>query len=141
MVLNYHGLYITQEQIVHKVFGGQYDAPAYLNQILHALSGWAPDTRGRYSGVHASLYGISNSQLVADLANNWPLIVGFRGWRIGHAVVLSAVEYLKLGTTFPLLTKAIYRDPWPGQVSKQETIWALFRARTQYMIRIWVTRQ
>jgi hypothetical protein len=70
MVLNCHGLYITQEQIVQKVFGGLYDAPAYLNQILCALTGWAPDTRGPLSAIHAALYGLTPSLLIADLSND-----------------------------------------------------------------------
>src|SRR5262245_47098196 len=49
MVLNYHGLYVTQEQVVQRIFGQQADSPADENRILTALSGWAPDIRGRFS--------------------------------------------------------------------------------------------
>jgi len=45
MVLNYHGLYVTQEQIVQRVFGLPLDTPAYLQHILYALTGWAPGHR------------------------------------------------------------------------------------------------
>jgi hypothetical protein len=112
MVLNYHGLFVTQEQIVQRVFGHQVDSPAYLNQMLYALSGWAPDTRGRFSTIHASLLGVTLAQIFADLSNNWPLTVGFRGLPIRHACVLTAVTYMHLFRPgFPFLSKAIYRDP------------------------------
>ena len=140
MVLNYHGLNVTQEQIVQRVFGGMYDAPANLNQISYALTGWAPDTRGRFSTIHATLCGLTPSQLITDLSNNWPLIVGLRGWPIGHACVLTTVEYTRIMSGFPWLTKAIYRDPWPGHFSRNEMLWQAFQLRTQYLIRVWVNR-
>ena len=117
-----------------------YDAPANLNQILYALTGWAPDTRGRFSTIYATIYGLTPSQLITDLSNNWPLIVGLRGWPIGHACVLTTVEYTRIMSGFPWLTKAIYRDPWPGHFSRNEMLWQAFQLRTQYLIRVWVNR-
>lgn len=46
MLLNYHGLFVAQEQIVQRIYGAQVDYPAQPAQILAALSGWAPDVRG-----------------------------------------------------------------------------------------------
>lgn len=140
MVLNYHGLYVTQEQIVQRAFGLPLNTPAYLQHIIYALTGWAPDARGRFSEIHATLYGLTVSQLIIDLANNWPLIVGFRGNPIGHTCVLTAVEYLQFTNGFPILTKAIFRDPWPGNYSKQELTWVVFRLWASFLVRVWVTR-
>ena len=76
MVLNYHGLYITQEQIVQRVFGMQVNSPGQPQQILAALSGWAPDYRGRYSSIYASPYIMQGSEIVRDLALPAELMVG-----------------------------------------------------------------
>jgi hypothetical protein len=140
MVLNYHGLFVTQEQVVQRVFGLQYNYPANPNQILYALSGWAPDTRGRLSEIYAEYYSFTPFQLVTDLSNNWPLLVGSRINPIGHTCVLTAVEYLQFITGVPILTKAIFRDPWPGNFSKQESAWVYFSLSTAFFIRIWVSR-
>lgn len=140
MILNYHGLFVAQEQIVQRVFGSSLDTPAYLQHILFALSAWAPDTRGRFSEIHATQFGLTVSQLITDLANNWPLLVGFRGNPIGHTCVLTAVEYLQFASGFPILTKAIIRDPWPGNYSKQEATWAVFRLKISFLVRVWVSR-
>jgi len=141
MILNYHGLYVSQEQIVQRAFGQLVNSPAFLNQMLLALSGWAPDTRGRASTIHATLLGATPAQIVADLSNNWPLIVGFRGSPIGHACVLTAVEYMQFFFPgIPFITKAICRDPWPGNFSKQWALWAYFQFRSAYLVRVWVNR-
>lgn len=92
MVLNFHGLYVQQEEVVQRVFGASYDSAANLQQILYALRGWGPDTRGRFSQIYAIPYVQNNTQLVTDLANKWPLVVGFAGRPIGHACVLTAVN-------------------------------------------------
>ena len=41
MVLNNHGLRVTQEQVVQRIFGESVNAPGQPAQILAALSGWA----------------------------------------------------------------------------------------------------
>jgi len=141
MVLNYHGLRVQQEQIAQRIFGASYDLPANLEQILYALSGWAPDTRGRFSQIHAVPYVLNNSQLVSDLANKWPLVVGFSGNPNGHACVLTAVKYsLAPPVNQPFLLSAIIRDPWPGNVGKQEIAWPPDRSPFNFSVRVSVTR-
>ena len=92
MVLNYHGLFVSQEQIVHRIYGDLVDRPAGPNEILEALSGWAPDARGRFSSIYATPYIVRGSDIVRDLASRWPIVVGLRGEPIGHAYVLTAVQ-------------------------------------------------
>lgn len=69
MVLNYHGLYVSQEQIVGRIFGNLVDRPGQPHEILEALSGWAPDIRGRFSSISATTYTVRGSQIVEDLAH------------------------------------------------------------------------
>ena len=142
MVLNYHGLYVAQEQVVQRIYGAQVDRPADPNQILHALTGWAPDSRGRYSSIHANPYTYSGSQIVQDLANRWPLIVGLRNpsGGIGHAVVLTAVYYSVDQLNNPIFQGVVIRDPWPGSPSRQEMPWNEFQSRLMFMTHIYVNR-
>lgn len=142
MVLNYHGLYVAQEQVVQRIYGTLIDRPAQPNQILHALTGWAPDNRGRYSSIHANPYTFSGAQIVQDLANRWPLIVGLKSanGEIGHAVVLTGVYYSVDNFNNPIFRGVIIRDPWPGSPSRQELSWNEFQMRLIFMTHIYVTR-
>lgn len=142
MVLNYHGLYVSQEQIVQRIYGTQIDRPANSNQILNALTGWAPDSRGRYSSIHANPYTSSGSEIVKALANKWPLIVGLRNPQggIGHAVVVTAVYYSVDQYNNPVFRSVVIRDPWPNSPSKQELSWNEFQSRLMFMTQVYVNR-
>lgn len=141
MVLNYHGLYVRQEEIVQRIYGQQTDQPANPNQILAALSGWAPDTRGRYSTIHASPYVLSGNQIVQDLAQKWPMIVGLQNpGAIGHAVVLTAIIYSVDRFNNPVFHGVVIRDPWPGSASRQELSWDEFQSRLNFIARVYVQR-
>lgn len=138
MVLNYHGLLVEQEAIVERIYGSQVDLPAQPPQILAALSGWAPDVRGGYSAVQASPYTYADSQIVVDLANRWPLIVGLMNpdGRGGHAVVLTGVTYSVDAYNNPLFHSFIIRDPWPNSPSRQELSYEEFRSRLSFMAHV-----
>lgn len=141
MVLNYHGLFVSQEEIVQRIFGGQIDMPAQPVHILAALTGWAPDTRGRYSAIQASPYTFSGSQIVQDLAYRWPLIVGLRNANgSGHALVLTAVYYSVDQWNNPIFQRVVLRDPWPENPSRQEMSWAEFQQRLMFWAHIHVQR-
>ena len=141
MLLNYHGLFVNQEQIVQRIYGAQVDLPAEPLQILAALSGWAPDARGRYSAIYASPYTSSGSQLVQDLAYRWPIIVGLRNpGGGGHAVVLTAVYYSVDQWNNPVFQSVVIRDPWPTNPSRQQLSWAEFQQRVMFMAHVRVQR-
>lgn len=140
MVLNYHGLYVTQEEIVNRVCGDLYDTPATLDGILVALSGWAHDYRGGVSTIHAQSYVINNAQLINDLAYDWPLIIGFHGIPIGHTCVLTAVYYSMTSQLQPYIYKGIIRDPWPGNESRQEYDWNEILKCMSFLVRVYVNR-
>ena len=141
MVLNYHGLYVTQEQVVQRIYGALLDRPAQPAQIMQALSGWAPDARGRRSTIHASNYIFRGSEIVNDLGYGWPIIVGLRGNPIGHAYVLTGVYYsVDWRTNEPIFDRVVLRDPWPGSPSRQEMSWYEFQSRLSFATRVRVGR-
>lgn len=142
MVLNWHGLYVTQQQVVDRVYGDQVDLPASPDQILYALSGWAPDTSGRFSQIYANPYVLTTDQVINDLAYRWPLIVGLNNPNggVGHAVVLTAV----IGHVDPwgryIIDEVHIRDPWPTNPSLQAMSWSEFQSRLNFITSVYVVR-
>jgi hypothetical protein len=142
MVLNYHGLYVTQEQVVQKIYGNLIDQPAGHQQIMYALSGWAPNVQGGISQIYCESGLSSANEITTNLANKWPLIVGLRNPQggIGHAYVLTAIYYSTdlYNNTIP--NKVVLRDPWPTSPSRQEMSWYEFSNRLMMVFKVWVTR-
>lgn len=140
MVLQYHGLQVTQEQIVQKVYGGLVDKTAGPQEVLYALNGWAPDTQGRPAQVSATSYGVSPSTLLEDLTAGRPLIVGLQGYPGNHAFVLTAMAYTRDQTGNFVPQGVVLRDPWPGNQSRQEWPWQMFASRVYFVARVQVKR-
>ena len=142
MVLNYHGLYVTQEQIVSKIYGGLVDRPANARQIYNALSGWAPNVQGGRSNIYAE-YGLNNvNQITEALASKWPLIVGLRNPNggVGHAYVLTAIYYSIDQNNNTIPDKVVLRDPMPGVDGRIEVPWNRFVNSLDMVFRVWVSR-
>jgi hypothetical protein len=142
MVLNYHGLPVSQESVVDRIFGSRLDSPAQPKEILTALSGWAHDQTGRMSSIHASPYLAGNTELVRDLAHKWPLIVALKqSGAISHAYVLTGVTYtINPYTQELVLRTVILRDPWPHNPSRIELPWVEFQNRAFFTARVFVQR-
>lgn len=143
MVLNYHGLYVTQEQIVTRVYGAAVDRPANPEQIMTALTGWAPDMRGRRSAIYADPYSVDPVTVINDLDNRWPLIVGLAGPTPavqGHAYVLTGAYFYLDGNQQPVIYRVILRDPYPTMESRVEMAIEDFGRRLQFASRIYVER-
>lgn len=142
MVLNYHGLYVSQEQIVARVFGSLVDRPANNQEIMSGLSGWAPNVAGGVSNIYCEFGVSSANEITQNLAYKWPLIVGLRNPQggIGHAYVLTAIYYNidQFNNTIP--EKVVLRDPWPDNPSRQEMSWQEFMNRQMGIIKVWVSR-
>ncbi|MEJ4087495.1 papain-like cysteine protease family protein [Galbibacter orientalis] len=142
MVLNYHGLYISQEQIVTKIYGGLVDRPANESQIKRALSGWAPNVQGRVSNIYCQSGLTSINEITEALAYKWPLIVGLRNPNggVGHAYVLTAIYYStdQFNNTIP--DKVVLRDPMPGTDGRIEVSWQQFSNRAIMAFKVWVSR-
>ncbi|MBT9582346.1 hypothetical protein IV102_03285 [bacterium] len=142
MVLNYHGLYIKQEDIVAKVFGSAVDAPAGPQMIMAALQGWAPDTRGRMSQIEADSRNLEPASVIQDLEYRWPLIVGLTGaaGQTGHAYVLTAAYYRLDQYGQPVIYRVVLRDPYPTKTSRVEMGMDEFMARCSFATRVHVRR-
>ncbi len=148
MVLNYHGLEVSQRDVVTRIYGSpEVNEPAGEQQILAALSGWAPDNRGRYSGINAYGGYTTIEETINGLSGKWPLIVGMTNPNggVGHAYVLTAIyysyQYDYYGNFLGVVAdKVVLRDPWPGNPSRQEYSWAEFQSRCNMAIKVWVTR-
>jgi len=141
MVLNYHGLYVKQEDIVRQIFGDLVDAPANPDQIMAALQGWAPDSRGRYSQIVANSRQIDPVSVIQDLEYRWPLIVGLSGpGNTGHAYVMTAVEFQLDQSGRPYIYRYILRDPYPSKVSRVAMSAEEFMARCTFATRVHVKR-
>lgn len=143
MVLNYHGLYVDQKDIVTRVFGSAVDRPATGHQMMNALSGWAPDARGRRSAIYADNYNLDPATVINDLDKKWPLIVGLRGARgaaTGHAYVLTAAYFSQDAYGVPTIHRVVLRDPYPGYQSRIELDAGEFGQRLQFATRVYVDR-
>ena len=142
MVLNYHGLYVQQEDIVRRVFGSTVDAPAGPQQILMALSGWAPDQRGGMAQIQADARNLDPVTVIQDLEYRWPLIVGLtdRQGQTGHAYVMTAVYYHVEPGSAPIIYRVVLRDPYPTRESRVELTAQDFMARCTFMTRVHVLR-
>lgn len=140
MVLNFHGLTVSQEQIVTRIFGAPICRAGQPQDILNALSGWAPNVAGGSSAIMASPYTLNSTQLVQDLILENPMIVGLMMPGGGqHAVVLTAVTYGPPGVDGnPTLLTAIIRDPWPLSPSRQEIPWPQFAQRITFLAHVYV---
>ena len=139
MVLNWHDVYITQEEVVQRIYADQRDAPATLEQVITALHLTAPDARGRYSSVYAS-HTPTVQEIIDDLAYRWPLIVGLTGDPIGHAYVVTGVYYHVDENSQPVIDSVVLRDPLPTSPSRQEMSWDEFLSRAMWLIRVRVER-
>ena len=137
-VLNYHGLYVEQEDIVQKVYGALHCKTGNAQHIMNALSGWAPDSRGRYSQIHAQ-HGVYNgSDIVDQLSRKWPIIVGLR--QEGHMYVLTAIYYSVDNWNNPIIDKVVLRDPWPTNRSKKTMNWNTFLLKQPEFFKVWINR-
>jgi hypothetical protein len=139
MVLNYYGLPVSQEQIVERIYGQLICDPANDQQILQALSGWAPNYSGGTSTVYSEDGLGSISDLVTNLAYYKPLIVAMNNPDgSGHAMVLTGIRYSvdQFNNIIPI--SVVLRDPWPLNQSRQEWSWDEFNGRIRNVFRVWI---
>lgn len=124
MVFNYYGLQISQEDIVRRTFGLDFNGnlinrAATDAEITNALNAWGIDYNGIRFTISAQYYlgAPIPSGLVSELNIAHPIIVAYRsGPNTGHAVVLTACSYLP--TTYgPNVQSIIVRDPWPSHAN------------------------
>ena len=142
MVLNWHGLYVKQEDIVRRVFGGTVDRPAQPNEMLSALRGSVQDARGGQSQIQADPVNVNMKSVIQDLEYRWPLVVGLSGkGGTGHAYVMTAAYfYMDKNSGNPIIDRVVLRDPYPTKQSRVEMSMEEFRQRCTFATRIHVQR-
>ena len=125
MVLNYYGVYISQEQIVARTYGtDQYgnlpDWPGSWQAITANLNNWNFDNAGRPYVVRASLKWGAPSPVVLlhELSSGRPVIAAYSsGPNSGHAVVITGASYIQTYDG-PIVQSVVVRDPWPSHVNR-----------------------
>ncbi len=111
MVFAYYGFRVAQRRIVEETWGSIVNLPGMPEQILNNLNRDWEDDRGRSFSVSGDTFTTSIQTAAEDLANDMPLIVG----TLGHAVVLTSIDYLRDVYGNFQIGAAIVRDPWPGR--------------------------
>lgn len=130
MAFKFYGYNVPQKQIVQETFGGIVNLPAQNGQVLtSALNREWVDTTGRKFSVSASAYdltsgqlGVNNQTVVDELSRGRPLIVGTQG----HAMLVTAIQYVKTPLGLGPVLGVTVRDPWPGRGRRQLSLPELF---------------
>lgn len=110
MVFDYYQHPICQNRIVAETWGSVIDMPGQPQQILHDLNRQWTDDNGQKFTVTGDLFSANPITAAQDLSNNRPLII----CSLGHAMVFTRLDYLRMPNGSGTPTKAWVRDPWPG---------------------------
>jgi len=135
MVFKHHGFEVPQEEIVAQAWGNIVNMPGQPQQILASLNRVWMDTRGRRFQVSGDVYTANPPNAAQDLAANNPLIIGTQG----HAMVLTALQYMRAPNGNGTVTLATVRDPWPGRGRRDLRADEWYQ--TMLLVRIRVTPQ
>jgi hypothetical protein len=109
-VFAYYGHPVSQARIVREAYGGIANMPGTTRAIMGSLNRTWVDDANRPFRVSADTFSSSWITAAQDLAQNHPLIVG----SLGHAMILTAAEYLRYGNGNGTVRGVIVRDPWPN---------------------------
>jgi hypothetical protein len=129
MVFRYYGLRVPQAAIVQQTWGGIVNLPGQPHQILANLNRPWRDSSGRGFYVSGDSFSANPITAAQDLSSDMPLIIG----TMGHAMVLTSLQYVRDQHGRGDVTAAVVRDPWPGRgrrvLSAQEWYSTSFLAR------------
>ena len=121
MVLGYHGVAITQQQIVARTYGTDWwgnlpDWAGSIEAITANLNNWSIDNYGQQYSVAAALnWGApAPNVLIDELRNRRPMIIAYQsGPNSGHAVVVTAAKFSQT-MRGAMIHSIVVRDPWPS---------------------------
>lgn len=129
MVFRYYGFKVSQAKIVEDTWGNIINMPGSPGQILADLNRDWTDQFNRDFTTNGDSYSANAMTAAQDLANDMPLIIG----TMGHAVVLTRLDYFVDLYGNGDVKSATVRDPWPGRgrrvLSPQEWYNISFAAR------------
>ena len=106
----YFGHDVPQERIVQQAFGTIVNMPGSPSQILSALNRRWKDEDDDSFRCTASTINTNAITAAQDLAADQPLIIG----TLGHAMVLTSLQYTRDLYSRGQVTLAIVRDPGPS---------------------------
>ena len=115
MMFRMYGYDLPQQILVQQTWGNIVNMPAYPNQILAALNRTYVDRSGKRFTARGDALTVNVATAIQDLSNRSPLIVG----TLGHATVLTALNYTQSNIGELQVTSAIVRDPWPQSPSRR----------------------
>ena len=143
-IFAFHDFEVDQRRIVQATYGQAVNLPAHGPQIAAASSrDWTTDDGRRFTAYCDVLWDgqfhVGRPTAVADAANELaqdrPLIIGTGG----HAMVLTAMTYLRDSYGRGQPRAAVVRDPWAGigrrSLSTQEWYGTSFLARIRVAAR------
>jgi hypothetical protein len=108
-IFSYYGHPVSQARIVREAYGAIVNLPGNPVQILAAINRQWIDDNGVSFLASGNSFGLTNAIAAQELAANRPLIVG----ALGHATVLTALEYVRDLWGNGNVKLATVRDPWP----------------------------
>ena len=135
MVLDYYGLYITQSDIVEKVYGYAGNFTADSSRIVNGINGWLIGGRRilAYKGSEISLVS-----LASPLKKGIPLIVGLREPydSVNHTYVLTHIfsEEDSIGSYNPVRVRLV--NPAKKGDLEEDMDWVEFKKRIAAIITI-----
>jgi hypothetical protein len=118
MLFRYYKHPVSQSRIVSEVYGAPVNLPAGAGFIVaqQLNRSWQDDLGGKFRSrltaafdADAGVVTLNNARIIDSLRRGRPLIVGAGG----HAVVLTAVEYLDTAFGIQIQRGGVF-DPWPG---------------------------
>ena len=149
MVLQMHGVDISQEKIVHRAFGSDRwgnlpNKPGGLDAMTSSLNYQGTDRTGRKFRVTSMLIpgAPSSATLIRELSNGNPILFSYKSRpNMNHAVVCTAVKVVP-GSNPKQIESIVVRDPWPSEKHIRHkgrleyNAWPLVQKATAH----WITR-
>lgn len=143
MTMNYQGIPLSQCDVVESL-GGECDSSELqfgsISSIISALNGIQGNRLGRPALVQATSLSTGNgTPLIADLATNWPPIVGLSGEdedAPGHVYVLLTIRYSWYPNAWnvPVFWNVELYDPWLGETVRMSGL--EFARRIDFAVRM-----
>lgn len=132
-VFRYYGHPVPQMRIVAETWGAIVNLPGQPQQILFDLNRPWQDDFGNTFSVGGDVLTANPITAAQDLAGNMPLIIG----SMGHAMVLSGLDYVRDSVGRGQVRAAFVHDPMPGVgarvLTPQEWYSAMFLARIRVL--------
>jgi hypothetical protein len=143
MLLNYHGIRATQEEIVARMYGSLVNHTASGLDAINGLNGWTPAADNGKTAIVSTLpVSLDDATIASEMVNQQPMLVGLSGplaGAPGHAYVLTAGRYALDAAGQPHMLSVVLRNPWPDSPSREEMSWSEFQQRCMFAARTRVT--